>query len=60
MEQYKMPEEPQQHPAVLESAFAQRLVGWGVQFAHRPSSNCEQFEKCGSDLDQRVRESGEW
>lgn len=60
MQQPKMLEQPQQHQAVLESAFAQRLMGWGVQFAHQTPSNCEQFETNCPDLDQRVRESGEW
>lgn len=60
MQQLKTVEEAQQHKAVVESSFAQRFMGWGVQIAHQIPSNAERFEDSQLDLDQRVRQSGEW
>jgi hypothetical protein len=60
MQPLKMVEEPQQQKAVVESSFAQRFTGWGVQIAHLTPSNAERFEDSQLDLDQRVRQSGEW
>ena len=60
MQQIKTVAEPPQQKAVLESSFAQRLMGWGVQVTHLTPSNAERFEDSQLDLDQRVRQSGEW
>lgn len=60
MQQLKTVEETQQQKAVVESGFAQRFMGWGVQVVHLSPSNAERFEDSQLDLDQRVRQSGEW
>ncbi len=60
MQPLKTVEESTQQKAALESNFAQRLMGWGVQVAQLAPSNAEWFEDNQLDLDQRVRQSGEW
>ena len=58
MQQLKMAESPQQREVALASTFVQKLFHWGSQNPNQTPSNADQFED--SNLDQRVRESGEW
>lgn len=58
MQQLKMAESPQQREVALAGTFVQRLLHWGTQIPSQTPSNADQFED--SNLDQRVRESGEW
>lgn len=58
MQQLKMAESPQQREAALAGTFVQRLFQWGAPVPTQTPSNADQFED--SNLDQRVRESGEW
>lgn len=60
MQQRKTIEEPGRPQVIHESRFAQRLMGWGVQFVQKPSSNAERFDELPLDLDERVRRFGEW
>ena len=58
MQQLKIAEYPQQRDVALAGTFVQRLFNWGAQIPLQTPSNADQFED--SNLDQRVRESGEW
>jgi hypothetical protein len=58
MQQLKIAERPQQRDAELAGTFMQRLVGLGAQRTDQKPSNADLFDN--RELDQRVRESGEW
>ena len=58
MQQLHLAESPQQREAALAGTFVQRLFQWGAPATTQTPSNADQFED--SNLDQRVRESGEW
>ncbi len=50
--------QPRHHVAELPASFVQPLNDWARQEFSKVASNYEKFDGC--DLDQRVRESGEW
>ena len=50
--------EPRHHVAELPTSFVQRLSDWARQEFSKGASSNEKFDD--RDLDQRVRESGEW
>jgi hypothetical protein len=58
MQQFKIAERPQLADAELSRSFIQRLIHWGEPAPVQAPSNAEVFDD--RDLDQRVRESGEW
>ena len=51
-------ESPQQRDAVLANTFVQRLFHWNEPTPLKTPVREDQFDAV--DLDQRVRESGEW
>jgi len=50
--------DPSQHVTELPTSIVQVLSEWAQQKISNAASNTEQFDD--RDLDQRVRESGEW
>lgn len=58
MQQLKIAERPQTLNAELLRSLIQRLLTWGVDHPAPAPSNADRFDDC--ELDQRVRQSGEW
>ena len=57
MQPLKSTETPQQREA---AEVVQRLLNWSVGVVHQKPSNADRFDDQPVDLDQRVRQSGEW
>ena len=60
MQPLKSTETPQQREAAEAGSFVQRLLNWSVGVGHQKPSNADRFDDQPMDLDQRVRQSGEW
>lgn len=58
MQQLKIAEKPPTLNAELMRFFIQRLMTWGAESPPPKPFNADRFDDC--DLDQRVRQSGEW
>lgn len=58
MQQLKIAERPHTPNAEVMRSFIQRLIAWGAENSPPKLSNVDRFDDC--DLDQRVRQSGEW
>lgn len=60
MQQLKKLDGHRPQESASQGTFVQRLVGWSIQVPNPVPCNADQFEDDQRDLDQRVRESGEW